>query len=153
MNAPFLLSACAGRFHPATQQQFYKYAEHLGWAIGCDHVKSREMLARIYHYQNAYELEQVFKIPGTPGPFDDAIPLRIRNTKQMQSAIAARNRHAIEIIADCIGIGHRCACSKFRLRQLLALELFSSPLAHEAAFKMLIGPTSKPLSAASALVH
>ncbi len=50
MNFPFFLSGTDGRFHPATQQQFYKFAEHLRWLIKCDQIDSRELLARIYHY-------------------------------------------------------------------------------------------------------
>lgn len=153
MNATLFLFRTGGRFHPATQQQFNKYAEHLAWVIKCDFLDSREMLARMYHYQNAYELKQVLKMPGTPGPFYDAISLTMRGTKQLKAAIVDRNEYAMQVVISRINARRGDVQSKFTLQQLLALELFSSPLAHEAAFQTLAGPRSAPLLANSALAH
>lgn len=140
MNASLFLSRIDGPFHPATQQQFNQYAEHLGWVVGCHHIDSREMLARIYHYRNAFELEQVLKTPGMPGPFDDAISLDIRGTDKVRAAIAARNEQAMQIILDRIGGRLGNTQARLTLQRLSALKLFSSPLAHEAAFRTLAGP-------------
>ncbi|RYZ87944.1 MAG: hypothetical protein EOP06_11820 [Proteobacteria bacterium] len=144
MSTPLFLFEIDGRFHPATQQQFNKYAEHLGWFISCEQIDPRELLARIYHYRNAYEVEQVLKTPKTPGPFDDAIPMKVRSTKQMRSVIVARNKYAMQIIFAGLAARRGRVQSRLTIQKFSALELFSSPLAHEAAFRKLVGPRSPP---------
>jgi len=153
MNATSFPPRIGGRFHPATQQQFSEYAEHLRCFIGCNYIVSREMLARIYQYQNLYELEQVLKISGKPGPFDDAIPWEIRGTDETQAVIVARNKRAMRIIFNCISARRGSIEPKFTLQQLSALELFSSPLAHETAFRTLAGLRSTILSEYFAFPH
>lgn len=153
MNTSFLPPRIGGRFHPATQQQFSKYAEHLRCFIGCNSIDSREILARIYHYRNLYELRQVLKVVGMPGPFDDAIPSEIRRTQEMQAVIVARNEHSMQIIFSCISARRGSIVPKFTLHELAALELFSSPLAHEAAFNKLRELRNTILSEHFALAH
>lgn len=147
MNASLLLYRIGGRFHPATRQQFSGYARHLRWMTRSHDVESREALARLYGYRNVYELAQALRTPGTPGPFDDAIPLDILGTEQIQSAISVRNEWAMQIIANRLSTDLGGGQSKFTLLQLSALALFSSPLAHYAAFRALADPRSSVLVA------
>lgn len=145
MNTPLSMSQIGGRFHPATEQQFYGYAKHLAWLIEIQEFEARKMLARIYCYRNIYELEQILKRPATPGPFDDAIPFDILCTERMQHAIAVRNARAVEIITNRLNFHLDGSQPKFTPQQLFALELFSSPLAHNAAFHALAKSKSSVL--------
>lgn len=153
MNATLFLSQFGARFHPATWLQFKTCAEHLGFFIGCNYIDSREILALIYGYRNVYELEKVLKMPGKPGPFDDAILAEICDTEKIKGAVAARNEQAMQIIFDRISARRGSVQPKFTLQQFSALELFSSPLAHKAAFMELTGTRSMALSANASLDH
>ncbi|MGF6440062.1 hypothetical protein [Paraburkholderia youngii] len=58
-----------GRFRPESISHFKEVAKNVAWLLERPVQKCLEDLARIYGYSGLYELQQVLKRPGIPGPF------------------------------------------------------------------------------------
>ena len=124
-----------GRFRPVSLQYFNLYAKHLGMLTGDGYNRSRETLAKIYRYRNAYELQNCLLEWAEAGPFDDAIPLSDVNTEVVRGAINERNTRAMQIILDANKSRYDNGAPRPTLLQLHMLGLFSTPKVHLQGFR------------------
>jgi hypothetical protein len=63
-----------GRFTPASQLDFSRYAKNLAWLLDIKVQAAQELLSRIYGYEHLHELQQALKAGGVPGPHWDEGP-------------------------------------------------------------------------------
>lgn len=140
MNETDYVAQILGRFRPASSAHFSTYAKHLSRLTGDSLGGSLHTLARIYRYDSLYELHQVLKEDGVPGPFDDEIPISVLENEEIRSAFEDRIVRAMDLILDASSERFLSGAPSPTLLQLSTLELFARIATHLEGFRELALP-------------
>lgn len=119
-----------GRFRPVSMKYFITYAKNLSRLTDERMVAARETLARIYGYENLWELTQELKEPSEAGPFDDILSDEEWDEDIVQLALLARWERAFEIIHARIPRLRDDTNSPYSAENLQNMSLFSTPKFH-----------------------
>lgn len=124
------------KFRPAGNDDFADRAKILASILELPLQKTQDVYARACGFNDRYELQQVMKIAGDPGPYDDTIPLDILGDLANAKSLVQFYRHARLIRAIC-ELVEEFPGRAFRNADTIAcdLALFSRPSAHNAAVK------------------
>jgi hypothetical protein len=131
----------AGRFLPASQLDFSRYAKSVAWLLDMKAQASQELLSRIYGYEHLHELQQALKTGGMPGPYWDEGPDESEDWKPEGLGVfgtvpGERSRRAADVLIQWKrSRGYQWHYLEGNERFICELGLTDSPTSHRACVR------------------
>lgn len=130
------------RFRPEDASDFSRRAKSLAKVLDAPLQDAQELLAQAYGYEHRYELQQVLKTTGVPGPYDDylaeavdrakpdaAAEFRFDRESRLMRIVGRwalaqehRQRTSHDALACDLGLFHSPAAHRVRARDVLELS-------------------------------
>jgi len=135
-DLPEALRAWA-KFRPADILDFKRRAKNLSDVLKLPLQKTQEAFALACGYSGRHEIQQVLAQPGTPGPYDDDLPIEFLDDIEAQAIIQFYRHERLLSAVDALIEGIPKRYFDNRDGTVCDLDLFSTPCRHRASAKAL----------------